>query len=295
MKNVLFVGLVLACFVMVSNAVGESQCDTIDVQERTKLFKAKLSAINETNDIVSTKTLQKQLDKKKCDISLKPAVKKTMSPSQLYEQRRDAVAFVGSLHKCGKCNKWHSSGATGYFIREDGILVTNYHVIENDKDEHMFGVMTYDGDVFTIQEVLAADKAGDVAVVKVNGKGFSVLGLAEEAKVGEPVWVLGHPSGHHYMLTDGMVSGYFNKKKDGANVSQMTITADFGLGSSGAPLLDANGNVIGMVSSTTPALINMKGVSKATKTKKKENHLISYAQMVHKNCVPVETIRALFK
>ena len=86
-----------------------------------------------------------------------------------------------------------------------------------------------------------------------------------------------------YYLSEGVISGYYSEqRKINQETKHMTITAQFGLGSSGAPIIDDNGNVIGMVSST-----------RAVKTKLKSKN--NYIQMIIGNCTPADAILKCFK
>ena len=281
-------------YAQASTTSDTSECPDIpNAQERGEQFRKQLVAIQENSSAVTVAELKAQLKRKQCAVSLQPPTTTELSPADLYEHRRDAVVVVGSLTKCGRCSKWHLSSASGFFIGEDGILVSNHHVIEKRDDDSVVGVMTYAGDVFPITEVLASDAKADVAIMRVEGKGFKTLRLAEGCRVGDPVWVLGHPRSRYYHLTDGMVSGFY-ERSDGA--TKMDITADFGLGSSGAPVFDAAGNVVGVASSTSPLIVkDTHNTAAADKGKTSKHQRPSHAQMIFKQCVPVDRLRALCK
>jgi len=285
-------GLLTTSYAQTAVASDSPECPDIpNAQERGERFRRQLVAIQESGSAVTVAKLKAQLKRKQCAVSLQPPTTTEISPADLYERRRDAVAVVGSLTNCGRCSKWHLSSATGFFISEDGILVSNHHVIEKRDDDSVVGVMTYAGDVFPITEVLASDAKADVVIMRVEGKGFKTLRLAEGCRIGDPVWVLGHPRSRYYHLSDGMVSGFY-ERSDGT--TKMDITADFGLGSSGAPVFDAAGNVVGVVSSTSPLMIkgtNSKAAADKEKSSKQQRP--AHAQMIFKQCVPVDRLRAL--
>ena len=110
-------------------------------------------------------------------------------------------------------------------------------------------VMTDDGRMLGVREVLAADKTHDVAIVQMDGAGFTPLPIATNAPVGSPVFVISHPSGHFYTFTSGMVARYFVNEEEGIKSTMMSITADFGRGSSGCPVFNEFGAVVGMAES----------------------------------------------
>ena len=137
---------------------------------------------------------------------------------------------------------WGSSG-TGFFITEDGYLVTCNHVVQDGK---RFAVKN-SGGTFTAQ-VIATDKTNDVAILKVTGK-FSSLALNTNAlSLGQPAFTIGFPNidiqGLSPKYTDGKVSS-LSGIQDDAGAIQISVPVQ--PGNSGGPLTDANGNVIGIV------------------------------------------------
>jgi len=199
-----------------------------------------------------------------------------------------SVVVVGSVYFCKKCGEHHMGAiSTGWVLDPRGRIVTNYHVLE-DKDAGELGVMTSDGEVYAVRAIMAADREGDAAVVEVDPRGIelSALSLAREATTGESVRVVGHPDGRFYSLTEGIVSRIFREpttdEKD--HRRWLTVTADYGGGSSGAPVLNTAGEVVGMVSSTATLLADTE------EGKKPE---ASDVQMVFRDCVSIDTMRRL--
>ncbi|QTN34238.1 trypsin-like peptidase domain-containing protein [Akkermansiaceae bacterium] len=216
------------------------------------------------------------------DVAAAPAKLDLAIPAVSPPENLDAsVYLIGSVYKCGKCDKWHSSGtATAWALAEDGLMVSNHHVFANTKGGAM-GVCGIDGKVHRVMEILAADEANDIAIFRVDASGLQPLGIGEPAPVGTAVQVIGNPDQRLFTHTFGHVSRYHNRPKapGGAGILQMSITADYAKGSSGGPVLNAAGEVIGMVSSTQS--IYYKG--------KEQGPL----QMVVKNCVPASSISAM--
>ena len=123
-----------------------------------------------------------------------------------YDELTGSVYLISHAYDCGKCDKWHLGGvATAWCLRSDGLMVTNYHVLDNDKGE-AWAVSSRDGKVYEVVEILAADKENDLAVFRVNGKDMKALRLAKAAKVGDEVKVISHPNRRLYMQTSGEVS-----------------------------------------------------------------------------------------
>ena len=103
-----------------------------------------------------------------------------------------------------------------------------------------------------MRKILACGTTNDVAIVQVEGGGFAPLPLAPAAPAGSAVWVLSHPLGRFYSLSTGIVSGYIiwpTLQGDGWT-TWMNITADYAGGSSGAPVVNGSGAVVGIASKT---------------------------------------------
>jgi S1-C subfamily serine protease len=117
--------------------------------------------------------------------------------------------------------------------------------------------MKADGAVCPVKAVLAANAAGDVAIVQLGGTGFVPLAVAPAAPVGSDVFVISHPDSRFFTLSRGIVARYTTmtrgRKK---NATMLQITAEYAKGSSGGPVLNTAGEVVGMVSSTMSVYYN---------------------------------------
>ena len=136
---------------------------------------------------------------------------------------------------------------TGFLVRSDGIIATNYHVIANGS---MAIVKFSDGTILPIDGLLAADKARDLAIIKIHSDvGISdfrtlTLGNSDQVQIGEDVVVIGNPLGLELTVSNGIVSGIRTAKEEGGKFLQ--ITAPISHGSSGGPLFNMAGEVIGI-------------------------------------------------
>jgi serine protease Do len=197
-----------------------------------------------------------------------------------------AVYMVGTVYKCGKCDKWHPGGiASAWALTRDGVMVSNFHVFEKATGAAM-GVCDRQGKTYPVVEILAADKAADIAIFRVKADDLSPLALGTPADIGSEVRVISHPDRRFFMQTSGEVSRYHQQpaRKDQPATVWMNITADYAKGSSGGPVIDDAGKVVGMVSSTQSIYYDSNnGQPKGP------------LQMVVKNCVPAAAIRALLK
>ena len=134
------------------------------------------------------------------------------------------------------------------FIVEGGYIVTNWHVIENaEKIEVFFEDIQK---LYTVS-VLGFDKLIDIAVLK-PGEDFpkNIPSLEWRSKLsplrtGEEVFAIGHPMGFSFSVTKGIIS-HLDRRI--ANPWQPTIQTDAAInqGSSGGPLLDMDGKIVGV-------------------------------------------------
>lgn len=200
-----------------------------------------------------------------------------------YERITDSVFALAYGFDCGKCDQWHLGGvATAWCIREDGLLVTNHHVLDEEKAE-AWAVCTREGEVLPLEEVLAANPEDDIAIFRVATRGLTALPLGDDAAVGSPVRVVSHPDKKLYVLTSGIVSRYYKGHRHGGpSPLRMAITADYAKGSSGGPVLNPEGAVVGMVLSTRSIYYDHNPDGEPTNL-----------QMVIKATVPVASIRAI--
>ena len=107
-----------------------------------------------------------------------------------------------------------------------------------------------DPQVIFDEGVLALDEDADLAVLKVNGSSLPYLKLAPKGRfpeVGSRVYAIGNPQGLSNTLSEGLVSGLRDEPK---NLKLIQTTAAISSGSSGGPLLDAVGNVVGVTTAS---------------------------------------------
>lgn len=212
------------------------------------------------------------------------------TPGNIYEDCLPAVVLVGAISKCQKCPEWHSGGfAGGWIASPEGHVVTNQHVVEKFISGRL-GVMTSDGRVFPVVSVCASDETADAAVLKIDpaGEALPFLRLAADVKQGDPVTVLSHPDGRLWYLSKGVVAR-FSKGNEPGNPVWMNITADYAVGSSGCPVLNDDGAVVGMVSRTSTLFTGPASSRSNTCQSAKGS-----PQMVVKECVPLSVLRRFF-
>jgi serine protease Do len=132
---------------------------------------------------------------------------------------------------------------SGFFISADGYAVTNAHVVgDNDTAE----IDTDDAKTYTAK-VVGRDPVSDLALLKVDGKDFTPVRLAERTpRVGDWVLAIGNPFGLGGTVTAGIVSAHHRSVGSDVYDELVQIDAPVNQGNSGGPTFDLDGNVIGV-------------------------------------------------
>ncbi|MCS6864863.1 MAG: serine protease [Gemmataceae bacterium] len=177
---------------------------------------------------------------------------KALSPEDVYTTALKSVFIIGSLYPEDDGFWEVGTYATAWVVAAEGVLVTNWHVFEDLNKGEVFGAADIDGKVYPLIDFLGGDKTADVAIFRIAAKGLTPLPVSPTfAEVGSWVAALSHPGDLFYVFTQGTVSRYStNKTDDGQRERWMNVTAEFASGSSGAPILNKYGAVVGMASST---------------------------------------------
>lgn len=151
------------------------------------------------------------------------------------------VVKVENLTEDGKVLKT----GTGFFAGPDGTVVTCHHVVEGAK---RIRVSTLTGAEFKNNGVLLADPKIDLAILGVEASGVAAVSLADDqsAAVGMPIAILGNPLGLSGSLSTGVVSAIRSVK--GYDFPAIQVSAAVSPGSSGGPVVDGEGRLLGMVS-----------------------------------------------
>jgi serine protease Do len=138
---------------------------------------------------------------------------------------------------------------SGFIISEDGYVLTNHHVVaEADK----ITILTNDGSKYENVQLIGSDEKADVALLKIKDvKDLPAvkLGDSDKLQIGEWVIAVGNPFGLTETVTVGVVSAKGRKlHDDGADVYEDFIQTDAAInpGNSGGPLLNIDGEVIGI-------------------------------------------------
>ena len=155
----------------------------------------------------------------------------TLSPARIAEIAIPSVVLIRTSTGLG----------SGFVVSADGKIVTNFHVIRG-ADEAI--IVTSDKVEHKDVSVLAVDKTRDLAVLKIGARGLKALTLADSgrAKPGEHVVAIGNPAGLGDTVSDGLLSGV----REFPDATVLQISAPISPGSSGGPVLNDQGQVIGV-------------------------------------------------
>ena len=138
-----------------------------------------------------------------------------------------------------------SALGSGFIIDEEGLVVTNNHVIEGAEDI----VVQVNGEKKFNAKVIGADPLSDIAVLKIESKEKFLpvrFGDSDKARIGDWVIAIGNPFGLGGTVTSGIISA--RNRSIGLSRYEDYIQTDASInsGNSGGPLFDMNGNVIGI-------------------------------------------------
>lgn len=193
------------------------------------------------------------------DSKAKPLVGGEFDPARIYAARADGVVTIYAFF--GDEDAPNSQGS-GFAVSDDGLVLTNSHVVTTAGETSALETVEVAGSVFVqyrdgdraAAKLLGWDPFTDVAVLRVDPRDHPVepvpLGDSSAAVVGEPVAAIGSPFGNASSLSVGVVSA------TGRSVDSLTsiysvvdaiqTDAPINRGNSGGPLFDAKGLVIGI-------------------------------------------------
>ena len=146
---------------------------------------------------------------------------------------------------------------SGFIIRDNGVIVTNAHVVQNASN---ISVMMRDGTTYSAK-VLGSDETNDLAVVKIEARNLPVapLGDSDQLLIGEWAIAIGNPFGFvlansEPSVTAGVISAtgrnlFGSSEGAGVYVDMIQTDASINPGNSGGPLVNARGEVVGVNSS----------------------------------------------
>jgi S1-C subfamily serine protease len=243
--------ILAACWAALAGPSPAEEPAYIDDEKLAADFSAKLIDLAKQGKCLKADELQSKLANGKCKVAWKQPGQHAMTPKQIYEHALPSVFVLGSVEESSEHpGQWRDGRlASAWALTEDGVLATNWHVFDK-LGKECYGVVNSRGEVFPVIDALGANPTADIALIRVAGKGFTPLPLAADEKVGAWVAVLSHPGNEFYTFTQGHVTRYTQNGAGDKRQRWMSVSADFAYGSSGAPVLNRFGAVVGMATVT---------------------------------------------
>ncbi len=139
------------------------------------------------------------------------------------------------------------SQGSGFLVSNDGNVVTNWHVVERAAN---IIIKTADGAMYEVGEIVSFNKDKDLTKIRLDTTktDFPFLSLSQKKpKIGEDIIVIGNPLGLEFSISDGLVSAVREIQGYGEIIQ---ITAPISKGSSGSPVVNMDGQVIGVATLT---------------------------------------------
>ncbi len=158
------------------------------------------------------------------------------------EQAAESVVMLTCFDSSGNT----IATASGFVAFENGVIVTNYHVIEG--DVAAIQAHTESGLYFDINDVLCYDVASDIAILRTNARtGLDLLEISSSSPLlkGSHVVAIGSPQGFMNTVSEGIYSGIYI-----LDTEYLLFSASISAGSSGGALFNEDGKVIGITSAT---------------------------------------------
>jgi S1-C subfamily serine protease len=166
------------------------------------------------------------------------AISSPLSADAVFAQASPAVVQVVTQDRQGR----NIGSGSGFLVSNNGLIATSFHVIENASTTD---VVLADKTMRPVVEIVALDQEADIAIIKAAGpitaKPLELAG-SDLPAVGTKVYAIGNPEGLTHSLSDGLVAAH----REIGRSTEIQTTAPISPGSSGGPMLGADGRVIGV-------------------------------------------------
>ena len=172
-----------------------------------------------------------------------PARSAVQSPADITARATPAIVSVHAGNSLG----------TGFLVRKDGWVVTNFHVV---RGATSVSVVLADHREFPVVEIMNANRLHDLVVLRIEVQNLPVLTLGDSDHVrpGDSVLAIGHPLGFEDTVSNGLISAV---REVHSGLSVLQISAPIAPGSSGGPLFNDHGEVIGVATAIITAGQNL--------------------------------------
>ena len=155
-----------------------------------------------------------------------------MSPADITARATPAIVTVRAGDSLG----------TGFLVRPDGWVVTNFHVV---RGANAITVVLSDHREFPVVQIMNANRLHDLVILRIDAQQLPVLALgnSDHVRAGDSVLAIGHPLGFEDTVSNGLISAV---REVHTGLSVLQISAPIAPGSSGGPLFNDHGEVIGV-------------------------------------------------
>jgi len=198
--------------------------------------------VNEDTDKIETRIPEAET-RPDWELELAPAAKKEQSLQEIYQNCVDSIVSIRSYVEGEMGYFW----GTGIVLSEDGLILTNAHVIEGCDS----AVVVLQNDQEFEASLIGTDSTSDIAVLKIESEDLTpaAFGDSEKLSVGESVAAIGNPLGEEFRatLTNGIVSAIDRGVSyDGHSMNLIQTNTAINEGNSGGALLNMYGQVVGV-------------------------------------------------
>jgi S1-C subfamily serine protease len=170
-----------------------------------------------------------------------------LTAEEVYQSAAPAVVLLQNLDEEGHPR----AQGSGFVASADGLVVTNYHVVRGAYQ----AIATFaDGSIAPVTGIVGYDRSQDVAVLQLarSAPAYLAFGDSNDVRVGQQVFAIGSPHGLQNTLSEGNVSGV-----GGVRGGMIQLDAPISPGSSGGPILNAEGRVVGIAEAFVPGAQNL--------------------------------------
>lgn len=184
-----------------------------------------------------------------------PSAPPKLTLQQIFQANAAAVVVITAVDAQGKTLALGS----GFVVTPSGVIVTNHHVIEARPGVHHLVVKLPRGDSFQDVRIIYDEERRDFAVLSIRAVGVATvrLGDSDKVRIGDEVVAIGNPLGLELTLSAGVVGAVRLDRENNSYFIQHQ--APISPGSSGGPLLNAQGEVIGINTFTLRGGQNLNG------------------------------------
>jgi len=142
---------------------------------------------------------------------------------------------------------------TGFVVRNDGWIATNFHVVRGATE---VSVVFSDHREFKVVEIMNANRLHDLVILRIDARNLPVLplGNSDQVRPGDSVLAIGHPLGLEDTVSNGLISAV---REVHAGLQVLQISAPIAPGSSGGPLFNDRGEVIGVATAVSTSGQNL--------------------------------------